>query len=51
MIGNKDQAERMIAELKRIADSLAVLADREREAIEEKLDELLERMADKERRN
>lgn len=58
--GNRLQIDQLIGETKRCADclssisvSLAVLADRKQEAIEDKIDEmkgLLERLAEKERR-
>jgi hypothetical protein len=57
-LGNRHQMEMLIGETKRCADylsiisaSLAVIADRKQAAMEEKLDELLEQMREKERRN
>lgn len=49
-LGNRFQTDLLIAEVKRCADSLAVLADRKREATEEKLEEILERLDEREER-
>jgi hypothetical protein len=50
-LGNRMQTDQMITELKRIGDSLAVLADRKQAAVDDKLEEILERLDEKERRN
>src|SRR5689334_22399276 len=49
-LGNRFQTDQLIAEVRRCADCLEVLADRKREEAEEKLDEILERLRDKEER-
>jgi hypothetical protein len=46
-LADHDQAERAIDALDRIADSLAVLADRRQASMEGKLDSLLSRLKDK----
>lgn len=50
-LGNRAQMDMLITEVKRCADSLAVLADRKQAAIEDRLDEVLERLEERERRN
>lgn len=56
-LGNRMQMDALIAEQKRCADylsvissHLAVLADRKQEAIEDKLDVMLQRLEERERR-
>lgn len=50
-LGNRHQTEQLIAEVRRCADCLEILADRKREETEEKLDEILERLDERERRS
>ena len=45
--GNRMQMDEMIAQLTRCADSLAILADRERADIKDALEDLLERIPDR----
>lgn len=45
--GSRIQMDEMNQQLKRIADCLAILADRKQAEIEDKLDELLERVEDR----
>lgn len=45
--GNRMQRDEMNSQLKRIADSLAILADRERADIKDALEDLLERIPDR----
>lgn len=49
--GNRMQTDQLINELKRIADSMSVLADRKEAARDDILGEILERLDSKERRN
>lgn len=46
-LGDKEQSERLIDELRRIAVALEALADKRQSEIDEKLEELLERIPDK----
>lgn len=46
--GNRLQSDAMVAELKRIADYLAVLADRKQAGIDAKLDRILQEMEERE---
>ena len=51
-LGNKEQTERLIAQVERCADSLEVLADRRTAEIDDKMDDfrsLLARLLEKER--
>jgi hypothetical protein len=50
-LGNRAQMDMLITEVKRCADSLGILADRKQAAIEDRLDEVLERLEERERRN
>lgn len=43
-IGNRQQQDEQILQLRRIADSLEVLADRRQATFEDKIDEVLERL-------
>lgn len=47
-LGNKLQMEQLTHEVKRCADSLAILADRKQAVIEDKLAEVLERLEEAE---
>ncbi len=48
--GNRQQMDMLIIEVKRIADALQALSDQKQNDMNEKMDELLERLADAERR-
>lgn len=48
-LGNRAQTDQLISEVRRCADSLAVLADRKTEEIDESLKEILERLDREER--
>lgn len=48
-LGNRVQVDALIAEVKRCADSLAILADRKQASFEDKLDRILEDLEEKER--
>jgi hypothetical protein len=48
--GNRLQVDQAIAELKRIADSLAIIADRKQATTEAKLDRILEELDEAEER-
>ena len=48
-LGNRVQIDALIAEVKRCADSLAILADRKQASFEDKLDRILEDLEEKER--
>lgn len=50
-IGNRQQLDEQIHQLKRIADSLEVLADRRQATFEDKIDEVLERLERTEKHN
>jgi N-glycosylase/DNA lyase len=50
-LGNRHQAEQMLNKVRRIADSLEILTDRKREEAEEKLDQILERLSEREERD
>jgi hypothetical protein len=50
-LGNRLQTDQVIAELKRIGDSLAVLADRKQASTEAKLDRVLQELAEAEERD
>lgn len=50
-LGNRLQTDQIIQQLKRIADSLAALADQREAARDEMMKEMLERLDESERRN
>ncbi|RFB95239.1 hypothetical protein B5K11_09835 [Rhizobium leguminosarum bv. trifolii] len=48
-LGNRAQIDALISEVKRCADSLAILADRKQASFEDKLNRLIEDLEEKER--